>query len=52
MTTHRKHSDESIKLIDHLPETSEQSDDKSEWEKLKALLAQDSPSCRKIFPNE
>lgn len=64
MTTSRKHSDEqppskvrwpdaaeSIKFIDHLLETSDQSDDTSEWEKLKTMLDQDRLSGRKLFPN-
>jgi hypothetical protein len=41
-----------IELIDHLLETSEQDDDTSEWETLKALLDQDRLAGRKLFPNE
>jgi len=65
MTTSRKDFDEqpptkprwpdaaeSIKFIDHLLETSDQSDDTSDWETLKALLAQDRPSGRKLFPDK
>ncbi|MDZ4836840.1 MAG: hypothetical protein SGJ27_23915 [Candidatus Melainabacteria bacterium] len=43
---------EAIKFIDHLLETSDQSDDTSEWEKLKTMLDQDRLSGRKLFPNE
>ena len=63
MTTSRKHSDEqspskvrwpdaadAIKFIDHLLATSDQSDDTSEWEKLKTMLDQNRLSGRKLFP--
>lgn len=65
MTTSNKHSDEqqpsqakwpdaaeAIKFIDHLLETSDQSDGISEWEKLKSLLDHDRPAGRKLFPYE
>jgi len=65
MTTIREHSEEqprskvgwtdvaeAIKFIDHLLETSDQSSDTSEWEKLKALLDQDRQPGRKLFPTE
>lgn len=64
MTKSRKHSDErppskvrwpdvaeAIKFIDHLLETSDQSDDTSDWERLKTLLDQDRLSGRKLFQN-
>lgn len=63
MATSGKHSDEqppsevgwpdvaeAIKFIDQLLETNDQSNDTSEWEKLKTLLDQD--RGRKLFPNE
>ncbi len=43
---------ESIKFIDHLLETSDQTDDTSDWETLKALLEQDRLSGRKLFPDK
>jgi hypothetical protein len=66
MTTSHKHSDdqpphskviwpnvdEAIKLIDHLLETNDKTDDISDWEELKKLLDQDRLSGRKLFPNE
>jgi len=61
MTTPRKDSDqqppswpdaaETIKFIDHLLETSDQSEDTSEWETLKTLLDQNRQSGRKLFPD-
>ena len=65
MTTFRKDSDdqrpskvrwpdaaEAIKFIDHLLETSEQSDDTSDWDNLKTMLDQDRLSGRKLFPDK
>lgn len=64
MTTFRKDSDEqpppkvrwpdaaeAIKFIDHLLETSDQSDDTSDWDNLKTMLDQDRLSGRKLFPD-
>lgn len=42
----------SLELIDHLLETSEQDDDTTEWQTLRALLDQDRLAGRKLFPNE
>ncbi len=65
MTRSRKDSDEqppskvrwpdaaeSIKFIDHLLETSDQSDDTSDWDNLKTMLDQDRLSGRKLFPDK
>ncbi len=65
MTTSRKDSDEqppskarwseaaeSIKFIDHLLETSDQSDDTSDWDNLKTMLDQDRLPGRKLFPDK
>ena len=40
---------EGIEFIDHLIEAGDQSDDNSEWEKLKTILNQDRLSRRKLF---
>ena len=43
---------EAIKFIDELLETSDRSDDISDWEELKRLLDEDRLSDRKLFPND